>query len=537
MAATAVNQSQTTAAQEESGHPRRWWILGVVSFAAFVLFADNTIVNTALPSIARDLDASTSQLQWIVDSYVLMLAGLLLVGGTVGDLFGRHRWFTIGMVVFGLGAGVAALAQGSEQLIAGRAIQGIGGALVMPATLSIITNVFPSSERAKAIGMWTGITGLAMGFGPALGGYIVDSSSWQTVFWLHIPAVALILGAAVIIPESSNASGRRLDITGAALATAALISLVFGIIKGGEAGWTAPTVFVAFAIAAVSLAAFAVVETRTKAPMLPLHFFKQRDFTAAVVIIGLIFFSVAVTFFFLTQFYQFVQGRSAFEAGALGIPCAIAMGIGAPLSGILVKRIGAKALVVVAVTSCAIGLALLSTVDAGTGTLQIIGIISFFGLAGGLGLVPLTDTVMGSVPVEEAGVASAVNDVSRELGAALGIAAIGSFVSGAYRSNVNEGLADGMPAELVPGAGEGLGVANALAGTLPAEMAGRLLEVANASFVEAIGHGFLLSAVLLAIPMVAAALFIPGRPRSTTVAAEAGKSLEGPLAAEEPIAA
>ncbi|MBK6661658.1 MAG: MFS transporter [Thermoflexaceae bacterium] len=163
----AASNSTPAGAQESAGHPRRWWILGVVSFAAFTLFADNTIVNTALPSIARDLDASTSQLQWIVDSYVLMLAGLLLVGGAVGDLFGRRRWFGVGLGIFGLGATVAALSTSSEQLIIGRALQGMGGALIMPATLSIITNVFPAHERAKAIGIWTGVTGLAMGFGPA----------------------------------------------------------------------------------------------------------------------------------------------------------------------------------------------------------------------------------------------------------------------------------------------------------------------------------------------------------------------------------
>lgn len=517
MATVAVSQP-LAGTQEHTGHPRRWWILGVVSFAAFTLFADNTIVNTALPSISRDLDASTSQLQWIVDSYVLMLAGLLLVGGAIGDLFGRRRWFGVGMVVFGIGATVAALSSSSEQLILGRAIQGMGGALIMPATLSIITNVFPANERAKAIGIWTGVTGLAMGFGPALGGYVVDTTDWQTVFWLHIPAVALTLAGLVIIPESRDARTRSLDIPGAIFGTAALTSLVFGIIEGGEAGWTSTIATSAFFVFALTASGFVFIERRTANPMLPLHFFKQRQFTAAVVIIGLIFFSVAVTFFFLTQFYQFVQGRSAFEAGALGIPVAIAMGVGAPLSGIFVKRFGARALVVTAMVSCAIGLSMLSLVDADTSTLQIVATMCFFGLAGGLGLVPLTDIVMSSVPMDEAGVASAVNDVSRELGAALGIAVIGSIVSGAYRSNVEQGLAGNMPADVVHGAGEGLGMAAAIAGSLPPDMAGRVLQVANAGFVDAIGIGFLISAALLVLPIVAAALFLPGGTRTTVAA-------------------
>jgi len=512
--ATAATSQSPAPTQENTGHPRRWWILGVVSLAAFTLFADNTIVNTALPSIARDLDASTSQLQWIVDSYVLMLAGLLLVGGAIGDLFGRRRWFGIGLGIFGLGATVAALSSSSEQLILGRALQGMGGALIMPATLSIITNVFPANERAKAIGIWTGVTGLAMGFGPALGGYIVDASDWQTVFWLHIPAVALTLAGSLVIPESRDVRTRSLDIPGAILGTAALTSLVFGIIEGGEAGWTSAIVGASFLASAIAGVAFVLVETRTENPMLPLHFFKQRQFTAAVVVIGVVFFSVAVTFFFLTQFYQFVQGRTAFEAGALGIPVAIAMGVGAPLSGIFVKRIGAKALVVTAMSSCAIGLAMLSVVDANTSTLQIVSIMCFFGLAGGLGLVPLTDIVMASVPAEEAGVASAVNDVSRELGAALGIAVIGSVVSGAYRSNVEQGLGGSVPTEVVHGAGEGLGVATSVAGSLPAEMASRVLEAANAGFVDAMSIGILLSAAVMIVPIVASALFLPGRTRT-----------------------
>ncbi|MGE5595789.1 MAG: DHA2 family efflux MFS transporter permease subunit [Hyphomicrobiales bacterium] len=526
MATAAATPQSFAQPSDQAGHPRRWWILGVVSFAAFTLFADNTIVNTALPSIARDLDASTSHLQWIVDSYVLMLAGLLLVGGTIGDLFGRRRWFDAGLAIFGLGAAVAALSNSSEQLILGRAIQGVGGALIMPATLSIITNVFPPRERAKAIGIWTGVTGLAMGFGPALGGYVVDATDWQTVFWLHIPAVTLTLAGSLVIPESRDPRTRGLDLPGAISGTAALTALVFGIIKAGEAGWTAPVVGGAFLLAGIAGLAFVLIETRTANPMLPLHFFKQRQFAASVVIIGLVFFSVSVTFFFLTQFYQFVQGRTAFEAGLLGIPSAIAMGVGAPLSGLLVKRVGPKVLVVAAMMSCAFGLSLLSLVDADTSTLQIVATMCFFGLAGGIGLVPLTDLVMSSVPGDEAGVASAVNDVSRELGAALGIAVIGSIVSGAYRANVEQSLAGNVPADVIHSAGEGLGVATTLAGSLPPEVAGRVLEAANAGFVDAIGIGFLLSAALLVIPMAAAARFLPGRAR-TAIAPE-------PLAEPEP---
>ncbi|MEO8538596.1 MAG: MFS transporter [bacterium] len=510
MATKALNQSDLPSRHNE-GHPRRWWILGVVSFASFILFADNTIVNTALPSIARDLDASTSQLQWIVDSYVLMLAGLLLVGGTIGDLFGRRRWLAIGLGVFVTGATVAAVSTDTNQLILGRAIQGLGGALIMPTTLSILTNVFPSHERAKAIGIWTGVTGLAMGFGPALGGFIVDVTEWHMVFWLHLPAVALAFAGLTIVPESRDSRTRSLDIPGAVFGTTALTSLVFAIIQGGEAGWTSTVVLGSTLVAALAFTTFVFVESRASNPMLPMHFFKKGDFTAAVVIIGLVFFSVSVTFFFLTQFYQFVQGRSAFEAGALGIPCALAMGVGAPISGVLVKRFGAKVLVVSAMAFLGLGLMLLSRVNADTSTLQICATIFLFGLAGGLGLVPLTDIVMSSVPVEEAGVASAVNDVSRELGSALGIAVIGSVVNGMYRSNISNDPTSGLPPELVHTASEGIGIAGGIAGTLPADVAARLLNIVNGSFVDAIGAGFVISAAILVLPMIAAAFFLPGR--------------------------
>ncbi len=497
----------------ETGHPRRWWVLLIMSAASFLLAADNTIVNTALPSIARDLHASNSELQWIVDSYVVMLAGLLLVGGTIGDIFGRRRWFAIGLAIFGCGALVATFADSSEQLVIGRGLQGVGGALVMPATLSILTNVFPRGERSKAIGVWTGVSGLAVGMGPALGGYIVDHANWAAVFWLHIPAIAMIGAGLLVVPESRDPQKRGLDVPGAFFATIGLTSLVFAIIQGGESGWTAPAVVITALISVLSLFAFTRFELRAEYPMLPLRFFKQRDFNAAVIIIALVYFTVAVTFFFLTQFYQLVQGRSAFEAGLLSVPCAVAMAIGAPTAGILVKRFGPKILIVAGLAFLAVGMALLSQVDVDSSTFQISAILFLFGLAGGLGLVPLTDTVMAAVPIEEAGIASAMNDVSRELGAALGIAVIGTAVSRMYRTSVENDLSGSLPPDVVHGASDGMGMAAAISASLPADLGQQLMGAANLAFVNAIGHGFLLNAALLAMPVVAAAVLIPNRMR------------------------
>jgi len=293
------------------GAARKWLVLLVMSVGTLIIFLDNTVVNTALPAISVDLQASTSTLQWVIDSYVLILAGLLLLGGSIGDRFGRKRWMTVGLVIFGAGAIGGALAGSATELIAARAVQGLGAALVLPATLSIITNVFPSGERAKAIGIWTAVGALGIGVGPALGGYLVDDFGWASVFWMHVPVVAIALVGMTIVPRSRDERGLGLDIPGAILGTTGLVALVYGIIQGNEAGWTSPVILGALGLAAVLLYAFARVELRSDHAMLPLRFFRQKDFTGAVLAIGLIMFGMLVTFFFLTQFFQIVQGRSA----------------------------------------------------------------------------------------------------------------------------------------------------------------------------------------------------------------------------------
>ena len=297
--------AQATAGASKAADPRRWWVLAVMSLSIFMVFVDGTVVNTALPSIARDLSATTSELQWVADGYILVLAGLLLVGGTIGDRFGRRRWLGVGMAIFGAAAVGAALAPNVETLILFRGGQGLGAALVMPATLSILTAIFPREERAKAIGAWTAMGGLGAALGPALGGYLVDEISWSAVFWLHLPIVGLALAGLSIVPESRDSRRLPLDVPGALLATGGLIAVVFAVIQGNEAGWLrAPEIVGAFALGAVLLIGFAVVELRSHAPMLPLRFFRQRDFSGAVIVIGLAFFAMFGVFFFLTQFFS-----------------------------------------------------------------------------------------------------------------------------------------------------------------------------------------------------------------------------------------
>ena len=480
-----------------------------------MIFVDNTVVNTAIPSIARDLEASTSVLQWVVDSYTLVLAGLVLAGGTIGDRFGRRRWMMTGMVTFGLASAGAALSDSANTLIAFRALQGVGAALVMPATLSILTDVFPREERAKAIGIWTGAGGLGVGFGPAVGGYVVEQIDWAAVFWLHLPVVAIALvGLMIVVPESRESRPRRLDIPGTLLATGGLLAVVYGIIQGSEAGWTAPQIVAAFALGLTALVAFAVVELRSAEPMLPLRFFRERDFTGAVLIIGLVYFALLVTLFFLAQLFQLVQDRSPFEAGLLFVHVALAFFVGAPISGVLVQHIGPRRLLLLSLGAMIAGMLLMTQLDAASSTFQVAATLFLFGLSGGLGLTPLTDTVMAAVPVDDAGIGSAVNDVSRELGGALGIALIGSIVNGLYRSNVEAELA-GQPPEVVEAAREGIGVATVTAAQLPADVAAVVTAGANEAFIDAIGIGLLVGITFLIGAAVVALLMLPDRMRAT----------------------
>src|SRR5262245_31618496 len=261
---------------------RRWWVLAVMSIGTLLVFLDDTVVNTALPQISVDLDASTSALQWVIDSYVLVLAGLLLLCGSIGDRFGRRRTMSVGLVVFGGAAAGAALSNSTAALITARGLQGLGAALVLPATLSIIANVFPRQERAKAIAIWTAVGGIGVGFGPLVGGALVDSGNWNAAFWLFVPFVAMALAGMAFVPESRDPRDIGLDVPGAVLGTAGLTALVFAIIRGGEDGWSDSVALASFAAAVVLLGAFAIVEMRAAAPMLPLRYLRQRGRAGSV---------------------------------------------------------------------------------------------------------------------------------------------------------------------------------------------------------------------------------------------------------------
>ncbi|MCH8230718.1 MAG: MFS transporter [Chloroflexi bacterium] len=520
-ATVAAKKSPDTGPASKGGRKvRKNVVLAFLSLSTFLIFLDGTVVNTALPAIARDFSANNSVLQWIVNMYSLILAGFLLVAGTTGDRFGRRRALAAGMVIFGAGAVGAALADNSTTLIAMRGVQGLGAAFALPSTLSIITDVFPRGERARAILIWTAIGSMGIAVGPALGGYLVDKLDWSAVFWLNIPVVALSLIGLKFIPESSDPRRLPIDVTGAILATGGLLAIVYGLIQGGEAGWTSGEILGSLLGGVALLVAFAVVEARSSHPMLPLHYFKRMDFTGSFLVLMLFFLGGIAVFFFTTQFYQLVQGRTALVAGLALTPVAPMMIMGTGISSKTVPSIGPKFTIVTAGLIVMIGIAVFSQLEVDTAIwIPIVGMM-IFGIGFGMAMPTVTDTIMASVPVNDAGVGSAMNDLSRELGFVLGIAILGSLATSLYRTNVTDAIAGLVPDGVSEAIGNSIGAVGSIAAELPADVALVVTESANASFVDALNIAFLAAAGFVGLGIVVALALVPRRSRS--VQAELG---------------
>ena len=422
---------------------RRWKTLGVLSLSLLIIGLDNTVLNVALPTLQTHFAASGSTLQWIVDAYLLAFAGVLLTMGTLGDRFGRKRALQAGLVVFGVASVLAAFAQDATQLIALRAVMGIGGAMIMPATLSVIMDVFPREERGKAIGIWSAIAGVGIGLGPFVGGLLLEWFSWSSVFWLNVPIVvaALVAGFAWV-PESRDPRPGAFDLPGAVLSIATLVTLVYGIIEASPRGWTDPLVLGCFGAAALLGAAFVLWERWVADPMLPLGFFRDPRFTVASVGVGLVFFAMMGSVFAFTQFLQFAHGFSALEAGAAMLPLALGLVIGSGASNRLATRFGRRRVIAGGLLGVA---AVLGTSLAWTPEMApvLLGLVTLgLALSMGAAMAPATDSVMSAVPEAKAGVGSAMSDVTRQVGGALGVAVIGSIIGTAYASNtLNPGAA------------------------------------------------------------------------------------------------
>ena len=515
-------------------HERRWLILGVLCMSLLIIVMDNTILSVAIPSLIVDLGATNSQIQWIVDAYVLVFAGLLLTTGSLSDRYGRKGALQLGIVLFGIGSAAAAMSTTADGLIATRAFMGIGGALIMPATLSILTNVFRDPrERARAIAVWAGFSGLAVAIGPITGGFLLEHFSWQSVFWVNIPigVTALALGA-FLIPTSRDPEQGRIDPLGALLSFFGLTSLLFGIIEGPVKSWSDPMVVGAFAVALVLLTTFIVWERTTSHPMLDLSVFRNARFSAGSGTITLVFFALFGSLLLMTQYWQLVHGYSPLEAGIRLLPYAATMMVVAPLSARFVERQGTKRIVTLGLVLVATGLTLLSTIASDSPYPLVIGYFIVMAVGMGMTMAPATESVMGSLPRAKAGVGSAINDTTRQVGGALGVAVIGSVVTSVYSQRILDlggvfGLAG--PQETI--AESSLGGAQQVAVSLGGQ-ADAFVQAANDSFVDAMSIGLRVGAVVIVFAAVMAWRFLPSHatsPHPVVVADPAAGS--GPLAA------
>jgi MFS transporter, DHA2 family, multidrug resistance protein len=492
-------------------HARRWKTLAVLAVSLLIIGLDNTILNVALPNLQEEFDASTSTLQWIVDSYLLVFAGLLLTMGTLGDRFGRKRALQAGLALFG-GASLAVLfVETANQLIAVRAVMGIGGAMIMPATLSVISNVFPREERGKAIGIWAGMASIGIGLGPLFGGILLEFFDWQSVFLLNVPVAALALAFGLrYVPESRDPNPGAFDVPGAALSIAALGTLVYGIIEAPARGWTSPLILTCFAAAVAMGTAFVRWELRTAEPMLNLSYLRNPRFAMGSMAISLASFSLFGAIFAMTQFLQDAHGYSALEAGLAMVPLAAGLVIGATSSIKLVGRFGTTKIVMAGLFG--LGNVLVSAL---TWKYDMpywpLGLWFFFG-AMNMGWVmgPATESVMGSVPPEKSGVASAMNDVTRQVGGSLGTAIIGSLITSLYGSRIAESVAS-LPASAQAAAQDSIGKAHSIAATLPASDGANLAQSASVAYTDALGIGFAIAAAAAIAAGLAVRKWLPAR--------------------------
>jgi EmrB/QacA subfamily drug resistance transporter len=486
--------------------------LGVLCLAAFTINVDTTIVNIALPSLVRQLDASTRELQWVVDAYTLTFAALVLAAGSLGDRYGRKGALLAGLAVFGTATAVGGLVDSAGALIGVRAVMGMGAALIFPSTLSIISNLYTErGERARAIGVWGAMTGLGVALGPVTGGWLLEHFWWGSVFVAMAPVAAVtFIGGVLFVPTSRDPATPPVDVAGLVLSTLAIGTLVFTIIEAPEQGWTAPATTGGFALAAAATVVFVAWERGRPHPMLDVSLFRNLRFSAASGSIMVIFFALAGFVFLITQYFQFLKGYAPFSTGLRILPVATCIAIGSLVGVRLAVTVGNKAVVATGLLLVGISFAWVSTASIATPYIEIVGQMVLAGLGMGLTTAPATEAIMGVVPKEKAGIGSAVNDATRELGATLGVAIIGSVYASLYASGL-EDSAGSLPAPAVDAASESIGAAIAVSQQLgPAGEP--LLATAHTAFFDGFQLGCLVAAGVLFAGAAFAARYLPARP-------------------------
>ncbi|MEU4618893.1 MFS transporter [Actinoplanes sp. NPDC023801] len=502
-------------------HPRRWLILGVLCLSLLVVVVDNMVLNIAIPALIRDLGASTADIQWIIDAYILVFAGLLLTAGSLSDRHGRRLGLVIGLAVFGGASALATICQTPGQLITVRGLMGLGAAFLMPGTLAILTTVFDEDERKKAIAIWSSVLMLGALGGPTLGGLLLEHFWWGSVFLLNIPIAVLgIVAALVIIPESRGPAGRP-DTVGALLSMIGMTALVWGVISAPEHGWESFRTIGGFTVALIALIGFTVWERRVREPMLPMSLFRDRNFRGASLALLLLSFSAGGVMLAITQYLQFVLGYEPMKAGAAFIPMIVTTMAFNGIGVVVDKRFGARVALSAGLLLVAGGFAVLASLDPADGYLKLAAALVIIGMGSGVASPAAVGTLLGALPPERAGVGSAVNDTVQQIGTALSVAVLGSLLTTAYRASMPTGVTGPARDSL----GDALGVATTTGNA-------GLADAARAAFVEAIAVTSLVGVVGgIAAAILAAAVLrpkpatVPGAADPSSTEAETAKKL------------
>lgn len=487
----------------------------VLCTALFIIAVSDTVLNLALPSISGQLDATATQLLWVVDIYLIVVAALQIIFGSIGDRYGHKRTLQSGLILFGLGSLGSAFSTSANMLIAFRAITGLGAALMMPSTLSILTDVFREpKERSRAIAVWSSVFSIGAGLGPLIGGYLLEYFAWSSVFYLNIPiVVAGLIGAHLFLPESSDKSVPKPNIPSSLLSIGGLAALVYGIISAGELGWLSSNVLACFGVAALLLLAFALWERRCVNPMFPLHFFRNMSFTGSTIAVTLSAFGLMGSLFFFSLYLQSVQGYSPFETGLCMVPMNMLILIITLISPRVDEKIGTKLTISLGLFIMGLGL-LVFGLSVGLSTPYTVTLSVLLLLAIGLGLVmsPATNAIMNSIPKSRAGIGSAMNDTTRQIGGALGIAVLGSLINATYLTRIGASeTINALPTQIGELIRNGLQSAQAAAIQLPSAIADQVLNFAKQAFLDGLTQSVFAGATIMFLAAIFTLIILPSK--------------------------
>ncbi|MFD9319142.1 MFS transporter [Streptomyces sp. NPDC060053] len=512
-------------------YAKRWSALIVLCLSLLIVVMANTSLIVAAPDMTMDLGLSSSDLQWVIDGYTVPYAALMLVLGSIGDKYSRRGALVTGLVVFAGGSVMGSLVDQTELVIAARAIMGVGAAVVMPATLSLLVAIFPRRERAKAITAWTATSGLAIAVGPLVAGWLLQDHAWGSTFLINVPiAVAAVVGALALVPPSKAAGMGRIDYVGALLSIVSVGSLVYATIEGPHFGWGAGPIAAAV-VAGVGLAGFVAWELRHPHPMLDVRRFRLRPFSGSMLAVLFFFFGTFGAIYYSTQFLQFVLNYDALQTGVRLLPLAGAVFVGAAVTGRLTPKLGVRAMVVSGMVIGTAGVFLLTRVDTGSTYADFLAPMMMLGFAIGLSVSPATDTIMGSFPESELGVGGGANDTALELGGSLGIAILGSLLGTAYRDELTDLVGGNLPATALETAKDSVGGGLAVAEQVAKDPAGgaqqaqALVEAVHEAFAHGVAQTSLVGGIIMAAGTLIVFAVLPGRKASAD--AEGSERLEG----------